>query len=164
MAQALLQGLGVGLLIFAADLVHQATRPRMLTWRALYASTADLVWVAATIALLVFLPSLLSNSGVRIVITVALVVAGMAAWQLWGIDRAHRSGSGRHRHCIAVSTPAPAPAIWSVIAELGDIERHMPSLKRSSLLDDPVPGQGAVRYCEDHSGKHWSEACTLDSV
>lgn len=161
LSQLLLQALGLGLLIFAADLAHQATRPRLLTWRALYASTADLLWVVTSMALIVLAPSLFSASGVRVLSVVALVVVCMAFWQLWAIDRTHRSNSGRHRHCIAVSTPAPASAIWAVIADLGEIQRYMPSLKQSTLLDGAVPGRGAVRHCEDHSGKRWREACTV---
>lgn len=160
LSQALLQGLGAGLLIFAADLIHQATRPRLLTWRALYASTADLLWVGATALLLLGCPSLLGPSGVLIAVALAVVVATMAVWQLWAIDRAHRVANGRHRHCISVATPTPAPAMWAVIAELGEIQRYMPSLKHSGLLDGAEPGAGAVRQCEDHRGKRWSEACT----
>lgn len=161
LSQALLQGLGAGLLIFAADLAHQATRSRLLTWRALYASTADLLWVGATALLLLSFPSLLRPSGVLIAVAVAGVVATMAVWQLWAIDRAHRITGGRHRHCISVATQVPATAMWAIIAELGEIQRYMPSLKRSTLLDGAEPGAGAVRQCEDHSGKRWSEACTV---
>jgi hypothetical protein len=41
-APLLLQIVGFGLLIFTAELVYQAARPRILTWRALLASAAAL--------------------------------------------------------------------------------------------------------------------------
>ncbi|MBE9102518.1 hypothetical protein [Vacuolonema iberomarrocanum] len=43
-----LQAVGLGLVIFAADLIYQATGSRMVAWRALCASIADFLWVVAT--------------------------------------------------------------------------------------------------------------------
>ncbi len=160
-APLLLLGLGLGLVIFAADLIHQATRRRMATWRALYASMADLLWVVASLVLLVLLPQLFAPAGRVLVLAIAGMVMLFGLWQLRGIALVHRlPDRGLYRHCIAVQSEAPAEAMWKIIARLGEIQHYMPSLKRSELLHRASPGIGAVRQCEDHSGKKWQEECT----
>lgn len=69
------QILGLGLMLFAADLLHQATRPRIITWRALIASAADFAWVAGSVALLLGFPELFSALGKTLVFSVAIAVA-----------------------------------------------------------------------------------------
>lgn len=155
-----LQGIAVGLVVFAIDLLHQATRSRMATWRALYASAGDFAWVAATAVLLTLFPRSLSVEGNTLVVGVAVVVGAFGLWQLWAAGRAHQpQADAQYRHCIIVSVNAPAAAMWQVIERIGDIQRYMPSLKSSELLGGKGPGVGAVRQCEDRSGKRWAEEC-----
>jgi len=71
----LLAGIGIGLGIFSADLFHQASRRRMQTWRALYASLGDAMWVAGTVILLIWFPHVVSDQGRLLLIAVALIVA-----------------------------------------------------------------------------------------
>jgi len=156
-----LQVLGFGLLLFATDLIHQATRPRLLTWRALYASGADLLWVVATAVLLLIFRESVSATAMLALLAVAAVVLVFGIWQLWGIGKVHRTGKeSRYRHCVSVTTDVPADAMWKVIGRLGEIERYMPSLRSSALLDNQTQGVGAIRVCEDQAGKRWREACT----
>lgn len=151
--------LGLGLLVFAADLLHQATRPRLASWRALYASAADGIWVLGSLALVALLPAYFSAGGITLVLAVAALVLVMGCWQLIGIHRLHRvGGSGHYRHCIACHTEVPAEAMWGVLRELGAIERYMPDLARSELSG--APGIGAIRNCEDRAGRQWRETCT----
>jgi hypothetical protein len=154
-----LQIVGAGLLLFAADLIHQATRPRMSTWRALYASAADFLWVAASVAGLLLFVDVLSVSGLRVIGAVAALVFAFGVRQVWAIDRAHRTLAGQHRHCVQVHVPVPAEAMWQVVGRIGDIGRCMPSLQVSEILDGKIPGVGAVRRCVDQRGKAWSEEC-----
>jgi len=152
--------IGVGLLAFATDLVHQATRKRPATWRALYASAGDFLWVIGTLVLLVFFFDRFSKSGAATVLIVAGTVLVFGAWQLWGMDRAHRGKDPKmRRHCLVVRTEASASAMWAVIARMGDIQHYAPSLVKSEILNGKEPGVGAVRRCTDRSGKSWSEAC-----
>jgi len=156
-----IQIIGIGLIIFAADLAHQATRPRPATWRALYASIGDFLWVGGTFALLALFPTALSVSGNVLVVLVAVVVFILGAWQIWGIVSAHRvPGSSLYRHCILVAVDAPAEAMWQVIGRIGDIKEYMPSLKSSVILDGKPADVGAVRVCENHAGQRWAEECT----
>jgi hypothetical protein len=159
-APLLLRLLGVGLLLFSIDLVHQATRPRLATWRALYASVGDFLWVITSVLGLLLFSNLFSLTGVVLVLVIAGVVLSFGCWQIWGIDCAHRAKkSALYRHCLIVGTKAPAAVMWDVIERMGDIQNYMPSLVRSEILDSKSPGVGAVRRCTDSSDRHWAEEC-----
>lgn len=160
-APQIFQAIGIGLIIFAAELLYQATRPRLATWRALLASFADFSWVAGTVMLVFTFPDLLSPVGRALVLVVAGIVAAFGMWQLWAIGWAHKSEESReYRHCIIVETNASAEKMWQIVGNIGDIKHYMPSLKHSLVIDGKAPGIGAVRVCEDYTGKRWSEECT----
>ncbi|WP_186376103.1 SRPBCC family protein [Hyella patelloides] len=158
-APLVLQVVGTGLAIFAVDLLHQATKSRIATWRALYASTGDFIWVLATLVLLVLFPNTLSSSGHLLAIAVSVTVLTFGAWQLWAIERTYKLPTNEYRLCVPVYVNAPADEMWNAIGNLGDIKKYAPSLKRSLILDGKTPGVGAVRMCEDYTGKRWSEEC-----
>ncbi|MBK4728452.1 SRPBCC family protein [Oxynema sp. CENA135] len=159
-AGLLLRSLGFGLLLFAVDLVCQATRPRLATWRALYASVADVLWVISSVVGLLLFSDWLSPMGVGVVAIVAGVVLALGCWQIWGIDRAHRAKNpALYRHCLIVGTEAPAAALWDAIARMGDIQNYMPSLVSSEILEGKSPGVGVLRRCTDKSGRCWREKC-----
>ncbi|MGF1571005.1 MAG: SRPBCC family protein [Nodosilinea sp.] len=159
-APLLLRLLGVGLLLFSIDLVHQTTRPRLATWRALYASVGDFLWVITSVLGLLLFSNLFSLAGVSLVLIIAGVVLAFGCWQIWGIDCAHRAKNpALYRHCLIVATKAPAAVMWDAIERMGDIQNYMPSLVRSEILDSKSPGIGAVRRCTDSSDRHWAEEC-----
>lgn len=156
----LLAVIGAGLVLFAIDLAHQATRRRVLTWRAAYATALDLVWVAGTVVVLATQLPAFATTGAVLIAAVGIVVLGFAIWQGWGIDTAHRvPGTRLRRHCVSVHVDRPAESMWDVIADLGAIQRYMPSLAHSALEEGSDPGLGAVRTCVDRSGRSWSEEC-----
>jgi hypothetical protein len=159
----LYRAIGAGLLVFSADLVHQATSPRMGTWRALYSSLADSGWVLASLLLLLLAASRFTDVGMALIAGTAAVVLGLGLWQLWAVGTAHRVSRGDRkgwfRHCVAVDTSVKPDVMWDIIADLGGIRRYMPSLRESRLDGNQEPGVGAVRTCEQHSGKRWSEEC-----
>jgi len=157
---SVLQVIGVGLLIFSADLFHQATRPRIVTWRALYASAGDFLWVISTFVLIVLFPSMLSQTGNGLAVLIAIAVAIFGVWQVLAIGEAHRiKGSELYRHCILIRTDVAPDAMWRVINNLGAIKKYSPMLKKSVVLDGESSGIGAVRMCENRAGKCWSEEC-----
>lgn len=159
-ADWILRGIGLGLGLFAADLIHQATRPRLLTWRALYASTADFLWVVGTLVGLAFFAGGLSRLGLAIVLAVAAIVFAVGSWQLWSIHCAHwMPTTRRYRHCLRVQVNAPATNLGEVVTRIGDIHRYMGSLQSSKILGDRPPEVGAVRQCTNHSGQSWAEEC-----
>jgi Polyketide cyclase / dehydrase and lipid transport len=157
---SLFRWVGFGLLIFAVDLLHQVTQPRLATWRALYTSVGDFLWVISSLLGLLLFSDLFSLSGIVAVLIVAGVVLVFGCWQIWGIDRTHRAkNSALHRHCLVVRTEASAVDLWDVIGRMGDIQNYMPSLVKSEMLSDQISGVGAVRRCTDRSGRCWAEEC-----
>ena len=160
-APLILRIVGIGLIVFAAELIYQATRQRVVTWRALLASAADFFWVAGSIILLLALPQLFSPSGNVLVLAVAGIIFSFGVWQLWAAGHAHKTGADdEYRHCIIIETNAPPETMWQIVSDIGDIKNYMPSLERSVILDGKTPGVGAVRACEDRTGKQWAEECT----
>jgi len=161
-APFLLPALGLGLLLFAADLLHQIHRPRLATWRALYASLSDFAWVLGSLLLLVFWPTAFAPEGLWLIAAVALLVGLFGALQLQGIRWAHRAPQGPlYRHCLSVAVPVGAEAMWEMIGDMGNIQRYMPSLTHSELRNGSQPGVGVVRHCINHKQQAWSEACTV---
>lgn len=157
----LLVGIGIGLGIFSADLFHQASRHRMQTWRALYASLGDALWVLGTIILLIWFPNLVSDQGSVLLIAIALIVALFGALQLWGAGEAHRlKGTELYRHCVAVTVPETVDKMWEAVSDLSGISKYFPALRSSTIRGGVEPQVGAIRQCEDHSGKRWAEKCT----
>lgn len=157
--------IGLGLVIFAGDLFHQATREKLQTWRALYSVCGDLLWVFGTIILLLFFPATVSAQGGAVLIGVAIIVTLFAGLQMWGAGQAHRiAGTSRYRHCVAVSAPISAARIWTIVSDLGNISQHAPFLRDSFLRDDAQAGEGAIRQCEDLHGRRWAEKCTQFEV
>ena len=154
----LLQGIGAGLLLFAGDLVFQATRPRVVPARALVASLGDFAWVLGSVALLVFVP--FSPLGAGLVAGVAGLVGAFGLAQLAGIERVYRDpepGRGQHRVCVSVATDVAPPLLWPTIRDLAHIEAYSPELARTFLRDDADPEVGAVRECHDTRGQRWAE-------
>ena len=158
----ILTAIGVGLVVFALDLAHQATRRRILTWRAAYATVLDLAWVAGTVVVLATQHHSFTATGVAIIAGVGALVLGFAIWQGRGIDDAHRvPGSRLRRHCVRVHVDQPADAMWQVVADLGAIQRYMPSLAHSAIEGGAEAGRGVVRTCVDRGGRSWSEECIV---
>ncbi|MFU8892985.1 MAG: hypothetical protein ACNA8L_05095 [Luteolibacter sp.] len=157
----LLMAIGIGLGVFSLDLFHQASRQRMQTWRALYASLGDATWVLGTVILLIWFPNLVSEKGSAILIFIALIVALFGALQLWGAGEAHRlKGTKLYRHCVAVTVPQSVDMMWEAVSDLAGISKYFPALRSSTIRGDVEPQVGAIRQCEDHSGKRWAEKCT----
>lgn len=156
----MLRLVGVGLLVFAAELAYQVTRRRMVTWRALLASAADFSWVLGSIVLVIAVPHLMSPAGKDLVLIVAGIVFSLGVWQLWAIAWAHRAVvPGEYRHCIVMEANVSADKLWPIVANLAELKNYAPSLKRSVVLDGKSLSVGAVRACEDQSGNCWSEEC-----
>jgi len=158
LSQELLSILGVGLLLFAAELTYQSTCPRIKGWRALLASIADFLWVIGSIIILILSPQALTETGHRLIGAIALVVLTFGLTQIWGLHRLYAMASpGFYRYCILVFSPITATKMWEIIWQLGDIKRYSPMLKESRLDGDENAGEGVVRHCEDQRGKKWSE-------
>lgn len=150
----------IGLIVFSFDLVHQALQSRMASWRALYASMADFMWVISSVAISIIFPDLFSDQGDKVLMTVAGIVLIFGIWQMLGIVFLHRTDKGLCRHCMQVSVNVAQKSMWKVIGQLSEIKKYSPSLEHSSIRQNKEPAVGVVRICIDKSGRQWSEECT----
>lgn len=85
--------IGVGLVLFAADLVHQASRSQVDTNRAIFSSVGDFLWVLVTLVLLVVFPGVLVPGGFWLVTDIALIVLVFGLWQVWASRRIRGQGA-----------------------------------------------------------------------
>lgn len=152
--------LGIALVAYAVALARLAYRPRALL--VALVALLDLAWVLASAVLLAFTHSRFTWSGQVIVFAVAVVVAGFAWLQLRAVARSFADpagNAGEYLVRVEVRTTVAADRMWSIVRELGEIRRYMPSLRSSMVLDGRSTGVGAVRECEDRKGARWRERC-----
>ena len=161
-----LQSIGAGLLLFAAELVAQASRRPIPTLRSWLASVADYGWVLGTAVLLIGWGSTFSLPGWTLLVGVAAIVATCGTLQLIGIRRAllHPNPAASEKtpyyYRLTFDTPADPDRLWAVIADIGAVHRYHPRLATSSIQQDVQPGVGAKRVCQAHTGEVWAETCT----
>ncbi len=156
----LLQLVGIGLLVFAADLVHQATRAHLSPIRALGSSVADFGWVVATPVLGWGAGDALSSSGIVLVTVVAVGVAGFGTAQLRGLRRLYtelRPDMGAYYVCLATEVDVAPAKVWASVRNVGRIVDYSPGLTRSFVRGDEPAAPGAVRECHDTGGQRWAE-------
>ncbi len=152
--------LGVGLLLFGVTLGIVAVRPTPLAVLAI--TGADVAWVVSTTAVLLVWRHDFTPLGWGLVLATNAVVSALAWFQQRSIRKAFQAPSGapaEYQVCIAVNVPVAADAFWSVLADLGAIQRYMPALKSSALTVGETSGVGCVRTCENVKGQVWSEKC-----
>jgi hypothetical protein len=152
-----IRGVGVGLLGFGALVALVARRDGPDARPALCISLADLGWVVSTT--LFALAHGVSVVGAALVLVSNSFVASFALAQFAGIERSFRVRPNRalHRVCIEHRADASAEALWSVVSNVGEIARFIPSLRYSKLRDGRSASPGAVRECESHTGHRWAE-------
>lgn len=152
--------LGVGLLLFCVTLGLAAWRPTALA--ALAITGADLAWVISTTAAVLVWRHAFTPLGLGLVLGTNAVVSTLVWFQQRSIRKVFQVSEGapdEYQVCIAADAPVTAGAFWTVLADLGAIQRYMPALKASALTVGEKSGIGCVRTCENVKGQIWSEKC-----
>jgi len=77
------QALGVGLLLFALDLIHQTRQTHPSSLRAMSSALADFAWVLGTAVILLFWGKDIAIQGWVALVVIALIVAqfGIRQWR-----------------------------------------------------------------------------------
>jgi len=163
-APAVLQIVGVLLLLFAAVLLYSAwpsTRPQPI---ALLASFADFAWVVGTAALGIVAPSLFSPFGWGVATVVALIVLACGISQMVGIDLSYRDKlrPGWVRLCLETQMDVSPTAVWKIVSDLEAIADHSPMLASSQIISIDNESGLFTRQCHDTSGKCWTEKIQLN--
>lgn len=157
----ILAPVGGALLLWAAFVAWQTVRTRLSTLPALVTSLGDGAWVLGTMVGLAGWGGALTTSGLVLAVGIAVAVGALAGGQLVGIRRFHAETDARRdtrwRHCVPVDVAASPEQMWSVVSDLGGIERFSPDLV-SSEADGPAE-RGTLRRCRDAAGNTWEEEC-----
>ncbi|MGX1203453.1 SRPBCC family protein [Marinobacter sp. MBR-105] len=159
-APLILQALGLGLLIFSMDLLHQATRDKIAGWRVLYASAGDFIWVLVSIVGVILWGSHLTPQGVFTVLAVAAFVLCFGLSQMAGLKEMYFLPKDRSfGYSLRYQSVSDADSLWHIVGNLGAIAQYAPNLASSqieSIPNDDLP----LRACEDTQGNQWRERCT----
>jgi hypothetical protein len=164
----LFRAVGAGLVAFSLLVAFAGRRARLRPLEVLLISIADFAWVLGSLGLLLLFPESFSLPGFGLLSGVAAVVAIFGVAQLAGMRRwlkERTPGLGQYRYCLAVDVEARPEAMWSVVSDLGAIERYLPTLASSALREvaagcDSSVGIGRVRECASTRQQHWAEEVT----
>jgi len=153
------QILAGGLVVFAASLVWQATRPNPPLFAVAMTIVQDALWVVGSVILATTVGGRFSELGLALFIGVGVVVAVLGAAQAWGLARLvrepDRSLDTTHRYELFADVDVPADDLWPVVSDLGAIHRFSASLVSSEQVG--ASGPGARRTCRNAAGACWSE-------
>lgn len=159
--------LGIGLLLFAFDLVLLATDRFVTKGKVMLIVLADLGWILASVALLMLLGGLFTSVGAWIVSGVALMVAIVAIGQWIGAGAIEMpasrakviSSGGSLVATVERDVDAPASVAWQVMTDHPAYADVANNLSKVEMVDGD--GLGMVRRCYGAKGENWTETCDL---
>lgn len=159
--------LGIGLLLFAFDLVLLATDRFVTKGKVMLIVLADLGWILGSVALLMLLGGLFTSVGAWIVSGVAVTVAFVAIGQWIGAgaiempaSRAKVTSSGGSLVAtVERDVDAPASVAWQVMTDHPAYADVANNLSKVEMVEGD--GLGMVRRCYGPKGENWTETCDL---
>lgn len=151
--------LGIGLILFSLIVFYVGKRNPIKPIPALIIIVADLIWVLASIALLLFNPFDLTETGKLLVVIIALIVFVISFLQTIGlskIDLNTKSGLKELRYERIID--ADSQTTWSIISDVANYHHVAPNIDDVKILSGG--GEGMVRQCSQGDGT-WTEECVL---
>jgi hypothetical protein len=161
----ILIALGVGLLIFAADLLSMATNrwvTREEVWIIVF---ADIGWIVISVFLMAVFGDLFTQDGVVVVAVVGLIVAVFAIGQYVGSrsivpPAANVSIHSKNSALVAKverAVKASPAAVWNVMTDHPGYADVAGNLSKVEVLSGD--GLGMTRRCFGPRGENWTETC-----
>ena len=155
--------LGVGLVIFALDLAFMATNRFVSRGEVMLIVLADIGWLLASAAVVMFDRHLFTEAGVFIVAGVAAFVAVFATGQYFGarriVEPASRvtiqSSDGLLLAKVKRAVRAPASTVWDVMTDHPGYADVASNISKVEVLSGD--GLGMKRRCFGPKGENWSE-------
>ncbi len=119
----------------------------------------DLVWVLASIPLLLLNPLELTETGNIIIGVVALVVFTVAFMQLIGLSKVDSNDTTGFKELIVErSINADKQAVWEVISDVANYHHVAPNIDDVKIISGK--GEGMIRECSQGKSS-WTEDCVL---
>ncbi|MCV0425943.1 MAG: SRPBCC family protein [Roseibium sp.] len=165
-----IQGIGLGLVIFALDLLLMTLNSFVTRLEVMLIVAADVAWIVASIAFALLAMNHLTETGILLIDIVALCVAVFAIGQFLGARRitppsSKASVTSRDGYVIASvrrAVAAPVSAVWKVMNDHPGYAEVASNLSKVEVLSGD--GIGMQRRCYGPKGEHWTETCDAFEV
>lgn len=162
-----LRVLGIGLLIFAADLCLMALDRFVSKGAVLLISVLDLGWIAGSAVLFLFFAPIFTDLGLIILAVVAIVVGICALGQYLGArgivppksQAEVRSVGDVLQARVTRAVAAPTETVWAVMTDHPAYADVASNISKVELLSGD--GIGMERRCYGPKGENWRETCDL---
>ena len=159
------QGLGLGLIIFALDLLLMSLNSFVTRLEVMLVVAADIAWIIASVAFAFLGMHLLTETGILVIDIVAICVAVFAAGQFLGARKitppvSRASVTSRDGYVVATvrrAVAAPVSAVWRVMNDHPGYADVASNLSKVEVLSGS--GIGMQRRCYGPKGEHWTETC-----
>lgn len=159
--------LGIGLLVFALDLVVLASDRFVTKGKVMAIIAADAGWVVGSAALLVFDRHLFTTTGALIIAGVATLVAIFALGQWIGArvieaplsEAAATTSNGALIATVKRQVQAPVQTVWRVMNDHPAYADVASNIAKVEVISGD--GLGMERRCYGPKGESWTETCDL---
>lgn len=159
--------LGIGLLIFAIDLVMLASDRFVTKGKVMAVIAADAGWVVGSAALLMFDRHLFTTTGAMIIAGVAALVAVFALGQWIGSrvivaplsSAAVTTSNGVLIATVKRQVQAPVQTVWRVMTDHPAYADVASNIAKVEVISGD--GLGMERRCFGPKGENWTETCDL---
>ena len=135
---------GIVLLLFSFSIVYEIKRQNSLA--ILWIITQDLLWVIASVYLLIFNPfdiSLLGNYTIAVVAIIVLIMAINQVSALAKVDTVNISGDKQFKFSRTVK--ATKSDAWTVISDVANYHKVAPNIDDVKIISGN--GEGMIRSC-----------------
>lgn len=159
--------LGIGLLVFALDLVVLASDRFVSKGKVMLIIAADVGWILGSVWLLLLQGRLFTSAGVLIIAGVAAVVAVFAIGQWIGagaieapMSKANvTTARGALVATVERQVNAPAQTVWQVMTDHPAYADVASNITKVEVIAGE--GLGMRRCCVGPKGESWAETCDL---
>lgn len=149
--------IGLGLLYFSYSIFKQLKNPE--TDAVFYIIVQDLIWVVASIVILLFRPFNITILGNQIIAGVAFIVLFFSVGQSIGLAQTDSiQGKGMKRLSFERVINASKEYTWKTISDVSNYHKVAPNIDSVEIISGE--GEGMIRSCS-HKKDNWTEVATL---
>jgi ribosome-associated toxin RatA of RatAB toxin-antitoxin module len=149
--------LGISLIFFAVVVYAVSSQKPIHPLYSLIITILDVIWVLASIVIILLNPFGISEMGNVLVGLVALVVFFIAIAQALGITRLDlNADTGRKELQFEREVPFEKAAVWDLLSDVGNYHQVAPNIDNVDIVSGKE--KGLVRRCS-HGNDTWTETC-----
>ncbi|UTW64114.1 SRPBCC family protein [bacterium SCSIO 12741] len=148
--------IGAGLLFFSGTIAYQIKHQN--TAGILLIIVQDLLWVIASLLLLILQPFEISGLGIGLIEVVGFLVLAMAINQIFALSRTKTGAKELRTLTYERIMKGSQEKTWSVVSDVANYYTVAPNIDGVKILSGE--GRGMVRQCS-HGKDQWTETCSL---